>query len=604
MPIRWLKIIFTGIFLSAMIAGAALGESGPNKRAAAEDYLQRAMFDEAVVAYKAALAEEPDNPELRLGYARALAGNELLERALSEYERIAETVTSEDILRELADVYAQNGDYVRAIKFYQTILRSAPRNNKVRLFLAEAYLYEDTPGKAISEYETVIKTDPRDLDALIGAGQAYYQSRDYHRAERCLLKAKAIAPDDVRIARGLGNVYFSLGRYEAAIGQFSAARQRDDADRQIIFMLAQAYLRNDEDDNAVKTLEELLEKDPENDEARVLLGNVYLATGAYRKTVAVLAPVRQGGYLFIQQKLLMMFAYGALGDSTGFWQCLSRIKIIVVVLLILLIAAVALGAAGLGLLLFFAYSLGKLAKHPAQPDDARRPLTDVFIICMLIFLLPLFLGVIIGAAVYGNWFLIFTGTYHVSSPALQTALLAQIEALLIICVTVFLFVVKKYRQPLSGIGFIAVSPGTLIRLSLGAIAAVFLFSAGYLFLFSMLSGHSPQTQFIGKVVAGSGTFREKIPLFLFVVLVGPLGEEIIFRGFIFSSLRRYSGFGTAALISAVIFGMFHFQLSLFIPIAFMGYVFSFVFERTRSIIPSCIAHVAWNLLSFSAMLSG
>jgi len=200
--------------------------------------------------------------------------------------------------------------------------------------------------------------------------------------------------------------------------------------------------------------------------------------------------------------------------------------------------------------------------------------------------------------------LIFTGSCRVSSTAVQTALLAQMSALAVICAVVVWLVVKKNRQSLSLLGFTAVPWGRLLRLSGGAVAAIFGVSAGYLFLFSALSGHSPQAQFIGKVVAGSGSYREVVPLFFFVVVAGPLAEEIIFRGFIFTGLRRYGSFGIAALISSLIFGMFHFQLSLFIPIAFMGFVFSFLFERTRSILPSFAAHLAWNLLSFSAMIFG
>ena len=91
-------------------------------------------------------------------------------------------------------------------------------------------------------------------------------------------------------------------------------------------------------------------------------------------------------------------------------------------------------------------------------------------------------------------------------------------------------------------------------------------------------------------------------LFFMAVIAGPFAEEIIFRGFIYSGLRRHADFRTAAVISSCIFSLFHMHAGLFIPLAFMGYVFARIFEKNRSILPSVIVHMLWNFLSFSSLI--
>jgi membrane protease YdiL (CAAX protease family) len=90
--------------------------------------------------------------------------------------------------------------------------------------------------------------------------------------------------------------------------------------------------------------------------------------------------------------------------------------------------------------------------------------------------------------------------------------------------------------------------------------------------------------------------------YLTLGVLAPLCEESLFRGFLYSSLRRRFGVGVSAFASAALFASAHLDPGAVIPLLSLGLIFAFVFERTKSLVPSMIAHGLWNSGSFTVML--
>lgn len=85
-------------------------------------------------------------------------------------------------------------------------------------------------------------------------------------------------------------------------------------------------------------------------------------------------------------------------------------------------------------------------------------------------------------------------------------------------------------------------------------------------------------------------------------IVAPVVEEIIFRGFIFASLRERFGWKMSALVSSLLFAAIHFQLTAFLPIVILGLIFAYLYERSGSIWPAIIMHLTSNAIALSAAL--
>ena len=82
---------------------------------------------------------------------------------------------------------------------------------------------------------------------------------------------------------------------------------------------------------------------------------------------------------------------------------------------------------------------------------------------------------------------------------------------------------------------------------------------------------------------------------LCICVISPICEEIIFRKFLLKPLRDY-GDMAAALVSSVIFGLYHGNFDQFAYAALAGFFYALIAIRSESIIPSIVFHAANNLL--------
>lgn len=89
-----------------------------------------------------------------------------------------------------------------------------------------------------------------------------------------------------------------------------------------------------------------------------------------------------------------------------------------------------------------------------------------------------------------------------------------------------------------------------------------------------------------------------ISTFINAVIIGPILEELFFRGILLNRLKRFS-VNKRLIISSIIFGMVHLEWAL--VIAIIGYFLGYVYLKTRSLVTPIILHSAINLFVFLVM---
>jgi membrane protease YdiL (CAAX protease family) len=93
-----------------------------------------------------------------------------------------------------------------------------------------------------------------------------------------------------------------------------------------------------------------------------------------------------------------------------------------------------------------------------------------------------------------------------------------------------------------------------------------------------------------------------------VIVFAPLSEEFFFRGFFFRALRNRFPLLIAALIDGVVFGFIHWDFStahgllIVPPLAFLGFVFCLIYERTGSLFPVIALHAINNSAAYAAQV--
>ncbi len=79
-----------------------------------------------------------------------------------------------------------------------------------------------------------------------------------------------------------------------------------------------------------------------------------------------------------------------------------------------------------------------------------------------------------------------------------------------------------------------------------------------------------------------------------VALVGPIYEEVIFRGVVLGSIEKHLGFTGANIIQASMFAMVHFNFKMFVYYFIFGLVTGYYAKRTGGLLTGIILHIVNN----------
>ncbi len=128
---------------------------------------------------------------------------------------------------------------------------------------------------------------------------------------------------------------------------------------------------------------------------------------------------------------------------------------------------------------------------------------------------------------------------------------------------------------------------------------IFIGLATYSIVLFKVSGErvpeQPIDQLFGKSLTGF------LLAVFFVAILAPIGEEIFFRGFVYTALRKKWGVPLAMVASSGLFAVFHIVPLLYPPMFIIGMVLVVLFEQRRSLAPNIILHALNNFLALLAV---
>lgn len=113
-----------------------------------------------------------------------------------------------------------------------------------------------------------------------------------------------------------------------------------------------------------------------------------------------------------------------------------------------------------------------------------------------------------------------------------------------------------------------------------------------------------QQQNLGFNNISNGT--ENLLAFVSLVLLPPIGEETLVRGYLFSGLRGFWRFWPAVLVTSLLFGVAHLELGGGGPLVWaaaldtflLSIVLCFLRERTGALYAGMLVHMINNLIAF------
>ena len=270
-------------------------------------------------AYKAQLAADGTQTEIRLKLAKVYLQIEAYTEAIIEYQQVIAIVEANGVLgtttpppdSDIPTVYYGLGlaytgleRFEDAITAYERSIAYQPDWAYSHAALASAYANMHRYTEALDAYKVAIGLDPNDEMIHHQLGNVYSKRGEHAAAVRHQRQAITIAPEFASAHYQLGLLYAQQKQWADAINAYRTAYEKDPALVEALYNLAQAYLRTgdtaaareqmalfEERKAALTPLHELrgaLQRTQDTTERAQILVNIgrfYLKDGHYEKAV-------------------------------------------------------------------------------------------------------------------------------------------------------------------------------------------------------------------------------------------------------------------------------------------------------------------------------
>lgn len=215
----------TGRHDQAVTLAKQLASGNPKDAASNEMYasllLQTGLqtdTSKSISELKALVKNNPGNPVLHVDLARAYFGLRDTDKALSEALEASHLAPKAIPPRIIAArVYEDRGEHGKALEQTDVILASEPRNPEARLVRARALIGINQADKAQPELEALVNEFPKMPDPRLQLAELYLGQKQYDKAAQNYDLVWKSTPPDTRGFVGLQEVKLAQGHADEAI---------------------------------------------------------------------------------------------------------------------------------------------------------------------------------------------------------------------------------------------------------------------------------------------------------------------------------------------------------------------------------------------------
>lgn len=192
-----------------------------------------------------------------------------------------------DLQHRLQEARAEvdEGNALKAVEIYNSILNQVPREFKARIGLGLVYESLGEYQKAADEYNKVIKLQPNNVEAHYNLGAVCWEMGMIDTAQEEFKKALELDPACADAHYNMGMALYKKGLYERAILELEKAVAIDPGYAKSYYYLGTSYSQLQRHEKAIKVFEQLLEKDPDNRSVFWQLALLYDKKGRHDEAV-------------------------------------------------------------------------------------------------------------------------------------------------------------------------------------------------------------------------------------------------------------------------------------------------------------------------------
>jgi len=127
------------------------------------------------------------------------------------------------------------------------------------------------------------------------------------------------------------------------------------------------------------------------------------------------------------------------------------------------------------------------------------------------------------------------------------------------------------------------------------LAAPLVFAADFLVDWWGNAKQDPQA--VITLVEQSKSAAQRVPICLSAMIVAPLAEELVFRGYLYSAAKRFLGGIPALVLTGSVFAAVHANIPNLLPLFLLACCLTLAYETTGSLWVSVTMHSAFNALN-------
>ncbi|HVH68040.1 MAG TPA: tetratricopeptide repeat protein [Gemmatimonadales bacterium] len=251
-------------------------------------FAKRGLHGEALERFREARALDPARADARLGEVKALfaIGGPRAQEAHGLAEELLQlTPDNVDALVAVAKGRAAEGDAAEALTALQQAQTRAPGRADLHKLQGDIALKVGDKAGALAAYRAALELDRGFVQVWLDLGRVHEQKEEWDDAQQAYERALDVLPTFHEASLALSDLLRRAGRIKQAVKRLAELLEQDPYDLPALLLLGRALLDDKRDDKALEAFQRALKFDPDQVEALFQLGVVLARKHRYAEAV-------------------------------------------------------------------------------------------------------------------------------------------------------------------------------------------------------------------------------------------------------------------------------------------------------------------------------
>ncbi|QIU93861.1 tetratricopeptide repeat protein [Bacteroides faecium] len=260
-------------------------------------YQQQNELDKAVVLLEKMVTRFPAKQDPLFSLLDIYGRQEKYNEVISTLNRLEKRLgKNEQLSMEKFRIYFQMKDDKKAFQEIESLVQEYPMDMRYQVILGDVYLQNGKKEEAYEAYQKVLAVEPDNPMALFSMASYYEQTGQkelYQQQLDTLLLNKKVTPDTkINVMRQIivENEQSAAKDSTQVIALFDRMMKQDQDDPQVPMLYAQYLLSKNMEQEAVPVLEQVVDLDPTNKVARLMLVDAAVKKEDYKQIIKVCEP--------------------------------------------------------------------------------------------------------------------------------------------------------------------------------------------------------------------------------------------------------------------------------------------------------------------------